>query len=342
MRSLALLLFLAPLALGQALSLCPNAVIVGPQNATAIVSYISKAREAVYIEAYAFTWRDLAQTLASLAQRGVQIYVVLSGNVYGGIPTTEKQLVQYLQQSGVHVAYNYDFRFVHAKAFVIDNKTVILGSINPTYSGVTNDLGLDVVVENSTLARQIAAIILNDYRGVYPSYNYVGIVISPINSYQYLSWLLDRPGRAYAAVEEIFSSSGLADALMSKAAVVIARVTDVQGVRTVGDLTAKVIVVGDYVYVGSVNLSGSSINNNRELGLLLHCPSLAEAAIALIYQWAGTTTGKAAPPSSASSAQQLDLLYLALIVLLAVLALLASRRSGTARRRAPRVGKKTS
>ena len=342
MRPLVLLLLLVPLALGQALNLCPNAVIVGPQNATAIATYISKAQNAVYIEAYALTWRDLAQTLASLAQKGVQVYVVLSGNVYGGVPTTEKQLVQYLQQNGVHVAYNYDFRYVHTKAFVIDNKTVILGSINPTYSGVTNDLGLDVVVENSTLARQIATIILNDYKGVYPSYNYVGIVISPINSYRYLSWLLDRPGRAYAAVEEIYSSSGLADALMGKAAVAIARVTDVQGVRTVSDLTAKVIVVGDYVYVGSVNLSGNSINNNRELGLLLHCPSLAKAAVALIYQWAGMTTEETTPSSTASSAQpsaqQPDLLYLALIVLLAVLALLAGRRSRRTGRRA-RIGK---
>lgn len=325
------LLLIASLSIGQALNLCPNAVIVGPENATAIVTYISKAQKAVYIEAYALTWRDLAQTLASLAQKGVQVYVVLSGNVYGGVPTTEKQLVQYLQENGVHVAYNYDFKYVHSKVFVVDNKTIILGSINPTYSGVTNDLGLAVVVENSTLARQIATIILNDYNGVYPSYNYIGIVISPINSYRYLSWLLDRPGRAYAAVEEIYSSSGLADALMSKAVVALARVTDVPGVSTVNDLTAKVIVVGDYVYVGSVNLSGNSINNNREIGLLLYCPSFARAAVELIYQWAGKTTPSVSSTSTqssalTSSAPQSDLFYIAIVVLLAALTLLANKR----------------
>lgn len=333
MRTILLIFMLSSIVVAQALNICPNAVIVGPQNATEIASYISKAQKAVYIEAYALTWRDLAQTLVSLAQKGVQVYVVLSGNVYGGVPTTEKKLAQYLKDNGVNVAYNYDFRFVHTKAFVIDNKTVILGSINPTYSGVTSDMGLDVVINNSTLAQEIASIILNDYNGVYPNYNYPGVVISPVNSYSELSWLLNRPGRAYAAVEEVYFSSGLADALMSKAEVVLARVTDVQGVRTVSDLTAKVIVVGDYVYVGSINLSRNSINNNRELGLLLYCPSFAAAARSLILQWAGsagapssTSTATSTATTSTATASSQDLVTFIAIVLLALLIVYSSRR----------------
>ncbi|KUO83807.1 MAG: cardiolipin synthase [Thermoproteus sp. CIS_19] len=331
MRTAVALLLLASMAAAQALNLCPNAVIVGPQNATAILTYISNAQKAVYIEAYALTWRELAQALASLAREGVQVYVVLSGNVYGGVPTTERQLVDYLKNNGVYVAYNYDFKYVHTKTFVVDNRTVIIGSINPTYSGVTSDIGLDVVVQNSTLAQEIATIILNDYRGVYPNYGYLGVVISPVNSYDYLSWLLQQRGKAYAAVEEIFASSGLADALTSKAELALARVTDVQGVQTVRDLTAKVIVVGDYVYVGSINLSGNSINNNRELGLLLRCPSLAAAAVRLIGQWAGATATSAAQPPSTTGAQagapQLsDVLILIVVILLALVMLSARGR----------------
>ncbi|MEL9991658.1 MAG: phospholipase D-like domain-containing protein [Thermoproteus sp.] len=333
MRAILLVLMLSSIVIAQALNICPNAVIVGPQNATEIASYISKAQKAVYIETYALTWRDLAQTLVSLAQRGVEVYVVLSGNVYGGIPTTEKQLAQYLKDNGVNVAFNYDFKYVHTKAFVIDNKTVILGSINPTYSGVTSDIGLDVVINNSTLAQEVASIILNDYMGVYPDYDYPGVVISPVNSYNELSWLLNRPGRAYAAVEEVYSSSGLADTLMSKAEVVLARVTDVQGVETINDLTAKVIVVGDYVYVGSVNLSGNSINNNRELGLVLYCPLLAEAARSLILQWAGSAAGTISASSTSSAVSYTtaattsqDLITLVAIVLLALLIVYSSRR----------------
>lgn len=335
MRTAVALLLLASMAAAQALNLCPNAVIVGPQNATAILTYISNAQKAVYIEAYALTWRELAQALASLAREGVQVYVVLSGNVYGGVPTTERQLVDYLKNNGVYVAYNYDFKYVHTKTFVVDNRTVIMGSINPTYSGVTSDIGLDVVVQNSTLAQEIATIILNDYRGVYPNYGYIGVVISPVNSYDYLSWLLQQRGKAYAAVEEIFASSGLADALTSKAELALARVTDVQGVQTVRDLTAKVIVVGDYVYVGSINLSGNSINNNRELGLLLRCPSLAAAAVGLIGQWAGATATSAPPPSTAvqppsttgaqAGAPQLSDVLTLIVVILLALAMLSAR-----------------
>jgi phosphatidylserine/phosphatidylglycerophosphate/cardiolipin synthase-like enzyme len=194
-----------------------------------------------------------------------------------------------MEAAGVHVAYNYDFRYVHTKVYIVDNETLIIGSINPTYSGVTSDLGLALVIQNSTVASEAAEVVLNDYRGVYPSYDFQGFAISPINSYDALSWLLGRPGRAYAAVEEIYSDSGLAGQLMGKAALAIARVTDVSGVEQVQGLTAKVIVVGSYVYVGSINLDYTSLHENREMGLILYCPSLAEAAKALIEQWAGAT-----------------------------------------------------
>ncbi|MFB6491298.1 MAG: phospholipase D-like domain-containing protein, partial [Thermoproteus sp. AZ2] len=204
---LALLLAAAAALAFQPLSLCPSAVLVGPQNATALLNYIASAKRAVYIEAYELTWRSLAQELEQLAQSGVQVYVVLSGSVYGGVPTTEKQLAQEMEAAGVHVAYNYDFRYVHTKVYVIDNETLIIGSINPTYSGVTSDLGLALVIQNSTVASEAAEVVLNDYRGVYPRYSFQGFVISPINSYDALSWLLGQPGRAYAAVEEIYSDS---------------------------------------------------------------------------------------------------------------------------------------
>lgn len=301
MRYLFVLLVLSMFVFSQTpLYLCPSAIIVGPSNASLIATYISKAHKAVYIEVYALTWKELADTLAALANRGVQVYLVLSANVYGGIPTTEKKLVQYLQSAGVHIVFNNDFKFVHTKAFVIDNETVILGSINPTYSGVTNDKGLDVVVNDPSVAKEIATIILNDFNGVYPQYDFSGVVISPINSYGYLKWLLSQPGRVYAAVEEIYSSSGLADLLASKAALAIARVTDVEGVQRVPDLTAKVIVVGDLVYVGSVNLSGSSIRDNRELGFIFYCPSLARSAVSLIKEWAGSESNNIAYQTTSS------------------------------------------
>jgi hypothetical protein len=206
---------------------------------------------------------------------------------------------------------------------------------------VTSDLGLALVVQNSTVASEAAEVVLDDYRGVYPRYSFQGFAISPINSYDALSWLLGQPGRAYAAVEEIYSDSGLAGQLMDKAALAIARVTDVSGVEQVQDLTAKVIVVGDYVYVGSINLSGNSINNNREMGLVLYCPSLAEAAKALVEQWAGATptaaaTAEAAPSTASSTAAAPYSIWDIIIAAVVVIALgLFARRAPRRRQRRP-------
>ncbi|WP_243675628.1 phospholipase D-like domain-containing protein [Vulcanisaeta distributa] len=53
----------------------------------------------------------------------------------------------------------------------------------------------------------------------------------------------------------------------------------------VSDLTAKAIVVGNYVYVGSVNLDYNSLNSNRELGIIIENPQIAQEITTVIQQW---------------------------------------------------------
>jgi phosphatidylserine/phosphatidylglycerophosphate/cardiolipin synthase-like enzyme len=273
-------------------------LIVGPYNASYITTLLSGASKAVYIEVYELTDKDVANTLSDLASRGVQVYVVLSGNVYGGIPSSEKKLVGQLNSSGVHVTFNKDFTYVHSKVFVIDNKTVILGSINPTYYGLHKDYGVDLVIHNSTIARVYASIILSDfYRVPVKNVNYPGVVVSPVNSYKYLSTLLSQNGTVYLAFEELYPSSGLFDELAAHQVIgAVAPYSENSeavkqfGLKQVDHLTAKVIVVGDYVYVGSVNLSSKSIFYNRELGIIVKDPVLASELRGLIENWSGVTT----------------------------------------------------
>ncbi|ACB39205.1 phospholipase D-like domain-containing protein [Pyrobaculum neutrophilum] len=295
MRVLALALLLALLALAVSpIRLEVQSVLVSPINTTKIVDYVKAAKKSVYVEVYVLTYRELAEALASAAKRGVEVYVVLSARVYGGVPPQAKELAKYMEENGVKVAWNNDFPNVHTKLYVIDNETVIIGNINPTVSGFQRNKGVMLVIRNATLARQLATIVLNDYRRVYPKYNYAGVLVSPINSEEGLLWILQQKGDLYIAMEQIYMDSGLVQYIVQHPTyyAVVARTDADIRVAVDEDLVAKIIVVGDHVYVGSINIGHYSIQRNREVGLLIENPQLAQRLKALVLQWYSEAGGQ--------------------------------------------------
>ncbi|MEM0276882.1 phospholipase D-like domain-containing protein [Pyrobaculum sp.] len=343
MRLLPLLLALAVAGLLLAASpirLEVGAVLVSPVNTTKIVDYVKATKKAVYAEVYVLTYKPLADALADAARRGVDVYVVLSARVYGGVPQQAKELAAYLQDNGVKVKWNDDFPNVHTKLYVIDNETVIIGNINPTASGFTKNKGVMLVIRNATLARQLATIVLNDYRRVYPRYNYPGVLVSPINSQEGLEWILSQPGDLYVAMEQIYMDSGTVPLILQhqRYYAVVARTDADINAAVDEDLVAKIIVVGDYVYVGSINLGYYSIQRNREVGLLIYNPNLAQRLRGLILQWytdaggqppatvttapqtaAPTTTGGAAPAATPATDYKIHIVVWLVIIIAALL-----------------------
>jgi len=356
----ALLLFLALVAV--AVPVCAQgwyvvlnagqvSVVVSPVNSTYILEAVGSARCCVYVEAYELTYQPLVSELADLARHGVSVYVVLSGNVYGGIPEEEYSAVEELTSAGVHVSFNDMYGYVHSKVFVIDNETVILGSINPTYYGFERDLGIDLVIHNASIAKVYADIILSDYYNesvtqvVYP-----GIVVSPINSADYIGQLLSQQGPLYMAVEELYPSSGHYGLIQQHSDRVVLvgehsensyAVSELGAVMVPG-LTAKAIVVGDYVYVGSVNLDYESLHNNRELGIIIENPVIAGEIRDVILQWysgyTGNTTQVRGQVSQGVSSSEITIIALiTLAILYVIVRAVRPRRRKRRRSYAPRL-----
>lgn len=302
-------------------------ILVSPNNMTDIVNLLEEANKSIYIEAYLLTYQSLANVLASKAKSGVQVYLVLSSNVYGGIPSDENSLVQYLESSGVHVKFVSHFYYVHSKVYVIDNKTIIISTNNPSYYGFTHNLGVAIVIYNSTIATWFSTIILNDYNYYFPSYNYTGLVISPINSYSQLKGLFSyNSPTIYASIEEIYSDSDLTTLLLShQNKFVVASRTD-QNIPTNHDLTAKVVVVGDYVYIGSINLSHTSVYSNRELGIIIMNSTLAKQMESLIMHWYKEANSSSSSGITFSSNDSVYILLLVIIIFLVILLLYVKSR----------------
>ncbi|WP_243680371.1 phospholipase D-like domain-containing protein [Vulcanisaeta souniana] len=87
----------------------------------------------------------------------------------------------------------------------------------------------------------------------------------------------------------------------------------------VNNLTAKAMVVGgNYVYVGSVNLDYTSLHSNRELGIIIENPQVAQEVITVIQQWYGESklqNQQVIHQTNYSSAQALLLLILLVLII---------------------------
>ncbi len=100
----------------------------------------------------------LLDALAEAVGRGVEVRVVLDRNA----PWIEKGnknagAYRYLQERGVGVFYDDENVLTHAKALVIDGKTVILGSTNWSESALTRNAEANVLIRSEGLAREILA-----------------------------------------------------------------------------------------------------------------------------------------------------------------------------------------
>jgi hypothetical protein len=107
-------------------------------------------------------------------------------------------------------------------------------------------------------------------------------------------------------MEQIYMDSGLVPYILQypRYFAVVAR-TDADIKAAIDqNLVAKIIVVGPYVYVGSINIGYYSIQRNREVGLLIYNPQLADRLRALILQWYVEAGGEVPTQITATSPAQ--------------------------------------
>ncbi len=127
------LLVLAALASGCEFKtgpLPPIDVYFSPKGGAteAVVQALDAAKNTVFVQAYSFTSKEIAEALLHAHKRGVVIHVILDKSDVGD----HYSEADFLANSGISVLIDAKHQIAHNKIMIIDGETVITGSFNFT------------------------------------------------------------------------------------------------------------------------------------------------------------------------------------------------------------------
>ncbi len=315
-RFLWLMLFVSSLALAA-----PKLFIQPRDGIAPILERINAAKTSIRHKIYLFTdsRQDVIDALAAATKRGVDVKILLEREPSGtsGGNTT---IFLKLREAGLNVQLSRAFKFVfiHEKSFVFDDREALISTANITGSSFGANREYQVVLDEPALVQEVAKVFDADWKGEDIDLRDAKLVWSPSqtksnglvrgNAREKMIQLI-RSARSSLLIQQ----QSMADEEIIREISTISRqgiavtlvgppneLTDTYyiagaerlrqaGVKVKYLLTnyvhAKVIVADKTrALVGSINLSGNSINNNRELSVILETNSAPEAVSALVAQ----------------------------------------------------------
>lgn len=286
-----------------------------------VLSLIRQARRSVRLEIYLLTDRTVITELGRAAHRGVDVRVLLEQHPYGSDRSAQRGY-DLLQQAGVSVRWANEqaFRYTHEKAMAVDGRTAGIFTFNLTSSGIFYNREFGVIDTDSTDVRTLETVFDADWNRRTTRVSDPRMVVSPYNSRRDIQSLIEGARHTLDLYEEEVADTSMEAHLAAarKRGVRVRLITSQQsagvdalrrsGVAVVvmphPYVHAKAIVAdGAGLFVGSENLSSTSLDDNREAGIVLSdrgLSSIVERTFAADWSSSGTPPG-AAPPSSTSS-----------------------------------------
>ncbi len=276
-------------------------VFVEPEAGEApILNAINNAQKSVWLEMYLMTDNNVITALENAAKRGLDVRVMLDPHPYGGGSPTAT--INALNAAGAKAqTSNPSFRYTHEKGMVIDSTTAFIMTSNFTLSAISTGKNREYDIIDSTPQDVQGTIdIFNaDWNRTAEHVTNPNLVISPDNSRNdFVNFINSAKSTLIIEAEEMQDSTAeqaIASAAQRGVKVQVILPTPQSGstdsnaagisvIKAGGAqvkedpqliMHAKMMVAdGTNAYVGSINISSNSFDNNRELGVLFSDPTI--------------------------------------------------------------------
>jgi cardiolipin synthase A/B len=267
----------------------PTLIEEPDQGLAPIYSFLSSARGALDMTMYELADQQAESILAADAARGVDVRVILDQKLE---KSNNSAAFSYLSTHGVHVVWApTSFDAVHEKAAVADGRKALIMTLNLTSRYYSDTRDYAVVDDAGPDAQAIEAVFDADFTGSPAELAGADLVWSPGSEHR-LEQFISSAHRTLLVENEEMSNRGIVSALEAAArrgVLVEVIMTDTgrygselsalssAGVKvrtypndpSVLYIHAKAMVAdGTTAFVGSENFTTSSLQYNRELGLI--------------------------------------------------------------------------
>lgn len=151
-----LLLTLSGCSGGISLPACPQPEVYfcpEGQCKEAVMEELDKAEESIYFMLYSFTDPDIGDLLVKKHDEGIY----LEGIVEKQQASSKYSQYHKLEQKGVHILIDKNKALMHHKVWIIDGKTVITGSYNPTRNGNLRNNENAIILRDLRIAHKFQA-----------------------------------------------------------------------------------------------------------------------------------------------------------------------------------------
>jgi len=270
-----------------------------------ITSAIDEAKQSIWLEIYLLTDTKVIRALEDAAHRGLDVRVMLEPHPYRVGTALPRRTLDILRAAGVKAQpTSSSFRLTHEKGMIIDGQTAYIMTCNFTRSALggsstTINREYGIIDNNIQDVQAISAIFNADWNHTNAQYTNPNLVVSPDNSRNAFTSLINGAHKTLAIEAEEMQDSQIEQALVNAAQRgVQVRVilpapsgsssknagddNNSQGISTIKQagvqvkedsqlyMHAKIIIAdGQEAFVGSENISTASLDHNRELGLIV-------------------------------------------------------------------------
>jgi cardiolipin synthase A/B len=260
-----------------------------------VYNLINGAKTSIDMTMYELEDSTAEKDLAAAEKRGVDVRVILDQRE----ESDNSAAYNYLKNNGVHVVYSWSkYYYTHQKSMVVDGTTAMIMTANLTSQYYSTSRDFLVTDTNAADVAAIVKVFNADYahESVTPG-DGADLVWSPTNSQTKLLALINGATSSLRIYSEEMDDTAIENALVSAAK----RGVDVQlcGENEDGEYDSAYttlanagvhisyysnpdgfyihgkVVEADYtksdakVFIGSENFSNTSLNENRELGLII-------------------------------------------------------------------------
>jgi phosphatidylserine/phosphatidylglycerophosphate/cardiolipin synthase-like enzyme len=289
----------------------PLALDVLPEIGPApFVSVLESAQTSIRVMVYEMGAGPILDAIEAKAKAGVNVRVILDLSQ----KDVNQKYKDALEQAGATVLWSDPkFTYMHAKIIVVDDAHAVISTGN-YYIGRMKTERNYVVVDNDPADVDVLDRIFDaDFTGAEPSIDCTRLLVSPVNAKQRLldfiasaktellvesmqfadgdvrSAIFARKA-AGVDVRVILADPSWIDANTEAAAALSAKGIEARRLKAPAIHVKAIVADGDRAYVGSINLSSTSLTKNREVGLIVTEPAnIAKVQTTFDTDWAAAS-----------------------------------------------------